>query len=77
MDKIYGWLTHEGEPFSQTYAKQAPNVQSVLDNQVYELVGILHQEGFESERFDRVENFARQVSIIPISAKSGEGIVNS
>ncbi len=74
MDKVYGWQTHEGESFSQTYAKQAPNVQNVLDNHVYELVGILHQEGFESERFDRVKNFARQVSIIPISAKSGEGI---
>ena len=74
MDKIYGWQTHEGEPFSKTYSKQPTNVQSVLDNQIYELVGILHQEGFESERFDRVENFARQVSIIPISAKSGEGI---
>lgn len=74
IDKIYGWQTHEGESFSQTYPKQPPNVQSVLDNQVYELVGILHQEGFESERFDRVEDFARQVSIIPISAKSGEGI---
>lgn len=74
MDKIYGWQTHEGKPFSQTYQKQPANVQSALDNQIYELVGILHQEGFESERFDRVENFARQVSIIPISAKSGEGI---
>ncbi|WP_321422298.1 translation initiation factor IF-2 [uncultured Methanobacterium sp.] len=74
MDKIYGWQTHEGESFSQTYAKQPANVQSALDNQVYELVGILHREGFESERFDRVENFARQISIIPISAKSGEGI---
>jgi len=74
MDKIYGWQTHQGESFSQTYAKQPANVQSALDNQVYELVGILHREGFESERFDRVENFARQISIIPISAKSGEGI---
>ena len=74
MDRIYGWQIHEGKPFSQTYAKQPANVQSALDNQVYELVGILHREGFESERFDRVENFARQVSIIPISAKSGEGI---
>ena len=74
IDKIYGWQPHQGESFSQTYPKQPPNVQSVLDNQVYELVGILHREGFESERFDRVENFARQVSIIPISAKSGEGI---
>ncbi|BDZ72004.1 translation initiation factor IF-2 [Methanobacterium petrolearium] len=74
IDRIYGWQTHEGSSFSQTYQQQPPNVQSALDTQVYELVGILHQEGFESERFDRVENFARQVSIIPISAKSGEGI---
>jgi len=74
IDKVYGWQPHQGESFSQTYPKQPPNVQSALDNQVYELVGILHREGFESERFDRVENFARQVSIIPISAKSGEGI---
>ncbi|AIS31426.1 MULTISPECIES: translation initiation factor IF-2 [Methanobacterium] len=74
MDKIYGWQTHQGESFAQTFKKQPANVQSALDNRVYELVGILHQEGFESERFDRVENFARQVSIIPVSAKSGEGI---
>ena len=73
IDKIYGWQTHEGESFSQTYLNN-PQTSRVLDTQVYELVGILHQEGFESERFDRVENFARQVSIIPISAKSGEGI---
>ena len=74
IDRIYGWQTQKGASFSQTYNQQAPNVQSTLDTQVYELVGILHKEGFESERFDRVENFARQVSIIPISAKSGEGI---
>lgn len=54
--------------------KTASQCSKCLDNRVYELVGILHQEGFESERFDRVENFARQVSIIPVSAKSGEGI---
>ncbi|HOQ18741.1 MAG TPA: translation initiation factor IF-2, partial [Methanothermobacter thermautotrophicus] len=34
----------------------------------------LHEEGFESERFDRVTDFASQVSIIPISAITGEGI---
>ncbi|MEG3224165.1 MAG: translation initiation factor IF-2 [Methanobacteriales archaeon Met13] len=74
MDRILGWQTHEGEPFSQTYSKQHPHVQSVLDTKIYELVGTLHQEGFESERFDRVSNFARQISIIPISARTGEGI---
>lgn len=74
IDKIYGWRTHERFSFTQSFKKQPINVQEKLNKQLYELVGILHQEGFESERFDRVENFARQVSIIPTSAKSGEGI---
>ncbi|HSQ02018.1 MAG TPA: translation initiation factor IF-2 [Methanobacterium sp.] len=74
IDKIYGWEPHKGRSFLQTYKKQATNVQEKLDTGIYELVGILHEEGFESERFDRVENFAKQISIIPISAKTGEGI---
>jgi len=74
MDRIPGWQIHQGEPFKETYGKQLDHVQSALDNKIYELVGILHQEGFESERFDRVRDFARQISIIPISAKTGEGI---
>ncbi len=74
IDKIYGWETYKGLSFIQTYKKQASNVQEKLDKGIYELVGVLHEEGFESERFDRVENFAKQISIIPISAKTGEGI---
>lgn len=74
IDKIYGWETHKNVSFIETYKKQPQNVQEKLDTAVYELVGILHDEGFESERFDRVENFAKQISIIPISAKTGEGI---
>ena len=74
IDKIYGWETHKDLSLIQSYKKQASNVQEKLDSGIYELVGILHDEGFESERFDRVENFAKQISIIPISAKTGEGI---
>lgn len=74
IDKIYGWQTNENASFMESFSKQATNVQQTLDTHLYELVGILHQEGFESERFDRVTNFASQVSIIPISARSGEGI---
>jgi translation initiation factor 5B len=74
MDKIYGWQTYERAPFLETYPKQAQNVQEKLDTRIYELVGILHEEGFESERFDRISNFAKQISIVPISAKTGEGV---
>ena len=74
IDKIYGWETYSGLTFKETYSKQALSVQEKLDNSIYKLLGILHDEGFESERFDRVQNFAKQISIIPISAKTGEGI---
>ncbi|OEC88112.1 MULTISPECIES: translation initiation factor IF-2 [Methanobacterium] len=74
MDKIYGWQTHERAPFLENFPKQPQSVQEKLDTRVYELVGILHEEGFESERFDRISNFAKQISIVPISAKTGEGV---
>ena len=74
MDKIYGWQTHEGAPFLEIFPKQPQSVQEKLDTGIYELVGILHEEGFESERFDRISDFAKQISIVPISAKTGEGV---
>ena len=75
IDMLFGWESHEGVSFKESFNQQAPSVQQDLDTKVYELVGTLHKEGFQSERFDRVSNFASQISIIPISAKSGEGII--
>ncbi|MDO5832537.1 translation initiation factor IF-2 [Methanobrevibacter sp.] len=75
VDMLFGWETHEGASFKESFNQQAPSVQQDLDMKVYEIVGTLHKEGFQSERFDRVSNFASQISIIPISAKSGEGII--
>ncbi|MDR0901010.1 MAG: translation initiation factor IF-2, partial [Methanobrevibacter sp.] len=75
IDKIFGWETHELNSFSKSFVEQAQSVQQELDQKIYELVGILHQEGFQSERFDRISDFASQISIIPISAKNGEGII--
>ena len=75
IDMIFGWESHEGASFKESFTKQAPSVQQELEYKVYEIVGELHKEGFQSERFDRVSNFASQITIIPISAKSGEGII--
>lgn len=74
IDKIYGWQPQMGESFLQSFTKQPQNVQEKVDTGLYELVGTLHEEGFESERFDRISDFSRQISIIPISAKTGEGV---
>ena len=75
IDRLFGGEVHEGASFRETFSNQAKSVQQDLDNKIYEIVGELHKEGFQSERFDRVSNFASQISIIPISAKTGEGVI--
>ena len=75
IDMIFGWETHEGLSFKESFNQQAQSVKQALDTKVYEIVGTLHKEGFQSERFDRISDFASQISIIPISARSGEGII--
>ena len=75
IDRLFGWEVHEGASFRETFSNQAKSVQQDLDNKIYEIVGELHKEGFQSERFDRVSNFASQISIIPISARTGEGVI--
>ena len=75
IDMIFGWETHEGLSFKESFNQQAQSVKQDLDTKVYEIVGTLHKEGFQSERFDRISDFASQISIIPISARSGEGII--
>ena len=75
IDMIFGWESHENASFKESFNQQAQSVKQELENKVYEIVGTLYKEGFQSERFDRVSDFASQISIIPISAKSGEGII--
>lgn len=53
---------------------QDPFVQEKIDIKMYEIVGKLSELGLESERFDRVENYTKQVAIVPVSAISGDGI---
>ncbi len=74
IDRIHGWRVHEGQPFLKTFAQQNERVQGVLETRVYELVGKLSDLGFNSERFDRVSDFARNICIVPTSALTGEGI---
>ena len=75
IDMIFGWETHENVSFKESYELQAQSVKQDIDSKIYEIVGTLYKEGFQSERFDRISDFASQVSIIPISARSGEGII--
>ena len=68
IDMIFGWETHEGASFKESFEQQAQSVKQSLDTKIYEIVGTLHKEGFQSERFDRISNFASQIGIIEVLA---------
>jgi translation initiation factor 5B len=58
----------------QAIKAQGTSTQGEVDRRLYEIVGSLSANGIQSERFDRVEDFAKSVAIVPTSAISGEGI---
>jgi len=74
IDLLPGWHRTPRSCFLDSFSKQRTEVQRALDSKIYELIGKLHELGFESERFDRVDDFRKQVCIVPVSAKTGEGL---
>jgi len=74
IDLIPGFKHQEGKPVLQTISEQGPNTQTQIEIKLYELVGKIHELGFESERFDRVKDYTKQIAIVPTSAVTGDGI---
>lgn len=74
IDLINGWKDYPTASFLDSYSKQPEYVKERVDNAVYELMGKISEHGFDSERFDRVSNFGKQVAIVPVSAKTREGL---
>ena len=74
IDRIPGWKPHENEPFLFTIKRQKPQVVKMLDDRIYKLMGELATLGFTADRFDRIRDFTRTVAIVPVSAKTGEGL---
>ncbi len=74
IDRIPGWKPNPDTPFIETIKKQEPRVINRLEELIYRIVGELYKAGFSAERFDRVRDFRTTVAIVPISAKTGEGV---
>ncbi len=74
VDRIPGWKSNPGQPILVSMRKQDPSVIEFMDNQIYKIMGDLAKMGFDSDRFDRIKDYTRQIAIVPISAKTGEGV---
>ncbi len=76
VDRINGWVSIDDRACMETIQGQLPEVQEVLNNMLYKLVGQMFEEGLQVERYDRIKDFRKTIAIIPMSAKTGEGIAD-
>ena len=73
-DQISGWRASDDALFADAVKRQDASVRADLDQKIYDVVGSLSVLGYASEAFYRVKDFAKEVSIVPMSARSGAGI---
>lgn len=74
IDRLHGWNPQPGSPFITSYNKQAEHIRSVLDEKIYEIVGVMYDNGLSADRYDRIRDFQNTIAIIPLSAMTQEGV---
>ncbi len=74
IDRVPGWKSQPDESFMKVYNKQDPYAKQDLDNKLYDIMGTFSRLGLNTDRFDRVRDFTQTIALVPVSAKTGEGI---
>ena len=74
IDLISGWKYQTDQILVDNINALDYALQGVFEQKMYELVGKFAELGFQSERFDRVSDYTQQIALIPVSAKTGQGI---
>lgn len=74
IDLIQGW-ENKDTMILKNISLQRPDVQQKIETKIYELVGSFYEK-FEinADRFDRVQDYTKQIAIVPISALTREGL---
>ena len=74
VDLLTGWHDTKSKSIMEALGQQNSYISGELDTRIYELIGRLSEFGMNSELFNRVKDFQKELAIIPLSAKTGEGI---
>jgi len=79
VDMIRGWrkdtVSGKGNiALAAALKQQPPEWNDELEERLYNVVGGLSRAGFQAEAFYRIQDFRKQVAIIPVSARYGVGI---
>jgi translation initiation factor 5B len=73
IDAINGWQRNDAVAKNRLDS-QRPMTKTLFETKLYELIGIIYDKGFESDLYFNIKDFRKSIPIIPLSAKTGEGI---
>jgi translation initiation factor 5B len=73
IDLIPHWKKLDG-PISKRLALQDELSTQTFQQKFYELIGELYKRKFQADRYDLIKHFRRTLAVVPISAKTGEGV---
>ncbi|MEB3860000.1 MAG: translation initiation factor IF-2, partial [Desulfurococcales archaeon] len=74
IDRIPGWRPGGVEPFIFSIKRQDAKTREILETRVYEIIGKFYELGIPAELFTRIKDFRKAIAVVPVSAKTGEGI---
>lgn len=74
VDRLYGWEPHENMDIEQSLSLQKPYVRSEFDTRLSNIKLEFSEQGLNSELYWTNKDVKRFVSIVPTSARTGEGV---
>jgi translation initiation factor 5B len=74
IDRIYGWDATPDGAFRESLVKQPPFVQREFDDRVKKTIVAFAEQGLNAVLYYENKNFAKNVSLVPTSAITGEGV---
>ena len=74
VDTTPGWNPQEGQPIQRSLEAQSERAESMLNENLYEIIGQLSDAGFSADLYWRVQDFQKNIGVVPLSAITGEGV---
>lgn len=74
IDRLYGWKKIDNNGFQESFAMQNKGVQNEFRDRLEKTKVAFAEQGFNSELYYENKSMAKNVSLVPTSAHTGEGI---
>ena len=74
IDRLYGWKKIDNNGFQESFALQNKGVQNEFRDRLEKTKLAFAEQGFNSELYYENKSMAKNVSLVPTSAHTGEGI---